>query len=44
MDRWEPQDYLLLAYVISLGVLWGYAVWLWVAGRRLKRRQTKART
>jgi hypothetical protein len=31
-------QYLTLAYVIGLGLLWGYVASLWIAGRSLSRR------
>ena len=31
-------QYLVLAYAIGLGLLWGYVATLWLAGRALDRR------
>jgi|GEM_PF-3350312 len=31
-------DYLRLAYVLGLGLLWGYAIVLWIARGRAARR------
>ena len=31
--------YLILAYVVGLGLLWGYAGWLWNTSRHLCRRE-----
>jgi hypothetical protein len=32
-------QYLLVAYVIGLGLPWGYAVFLWLNSRSLERRE-----
>jgi hypothetical protein len=33
--------YLILGYVVSLGLLWGYAVMLWVHWRHTKHRSAQ---
>ena len=35
----DPHRYLLMAYVVSFAVLWGYAAVLWWSDRRLSRRE-----
>jgi hypothetical protein len=34
--------YLIFAYAISIALLWGYAISLWVAGRKLQTRSAQA--
>lgn len=34
-------DYLLLGYIAGLGLLWGYAVLLWLGGRSIDRRERR---
>ena len=29
-----PEQHLVLSYVVALGLLFGYAMWLWMATRR----------
>ena len=37
----KQQFYLILAYVISLGLLWGYAMSLWFGARALRNRERR---
>ena len=39
----STHHYVIFAYVIGLGMLWGYAVVLWLAGRNLARREQTER-
>ena len=39
----STNNYVILAYVIGLGLLWGYAVVLWLAGRSVARREQTER-
>ena len=36
------EGYVILAYVLGLGMLWGYGVWLWIAARALNKEQRDA--
>lgn len=39
-----PLQHLIIAYVLALTLLWGYAIHLYVMHRRLGRRQQDARS
>jgi hypothetical protein len=32
------QDFAVVAYVVSLALLWGFALHVWLAGRSIRRR------
>ena len=34
-------DYLLMGYIAGLGLLWGYAILIWLGGRSIDRRERR---
>jgi hypothetical protein len=41
--NWTPERYLLVGYLVGLGVLLGYALSLWLSVRKTKRREAQRR-
>jgi hypothetical protein len=38
-----PTHHLILAYVVGVALLWGYAAYLWILTRTLRYRERRAR-